>query len=576
MSDLRLPGWRRARVIGLVAAMLAVVSGCSIGTSPTAERVGDALGQPYSGQLAPPTPNTRDAVTLATAFLGAAEGGNDGAASQVTAFFTPHLKAVWTKPSDTSLTVIRVVGTPVRLSSIYGRWPVHINYEKVGQLSDSGQVVRLADPVVYRMTLWIPIQPGADGSLLIDEINAPDLPGLFISDDQLHSYYFTQPIYFWDSSYSTLVPDLRYLSRNLTPQNRAYTIVQWLLTGPASAFGVQKLPNGTTISNVTRRPDGTLVVKLSAAASAGGQKAVNRLYNQLRWSLATEDLLPAIELQIGNDVTKVDASDANQWNLAAQLRPVAQTFDISKEQVVAKTNSDDTVTALLAKKENKAVVSAAVTRDGRNAALVVRSSGTRALQLVAVGSDTTSTKMIWAPDLGRPVWIPGAQPIALVTANGRLYSAAPGDKAATNVTPHGFDNITAVSVAPDGRRIAFIADGHVEVAQIIVAGTSVSVDPEPRTLLLRAGLVAAGVAWGSDTGLYVVGALGDNPFVTQVTADGVIAEDRSANVPGLDPTDVVSYPVDNSSEVYVVTSQGVRNIAGQEAAGGLTAPFFIG
>ena len=66
----------------------------------------------------------------------------------------------------------------------------------------------------------------------MDEITgAPD--GLMLSDQALTTYYRIQPIYFWDSTDSALVPDLRYLPLTITSDQRARRVVQYLAAGPS-------------------------------------------------------------------------------------------------------------------------------------------------------------------------------------------------------------------------------------------------------------------------------------------------------------------------------------------------------
>ena len=120
------------------------------------------------------------------------------------------------------------------------------------------------------MTFWVVADD--QGNPRVDEIVGAT-PGLLLSDEALTRYYRIQPIYFWDQGYGTLVPDLRYLPLTIKPDQRASRLVQWLVAGPSSSLagGVQGLPTGTSpTDNVVTKDDGTLVVKLSAQAGAGG------------------------------------------------------------------------------------------------------------------------------------------------------------------------------------------------------------------------------------------------------------------------------------------------------------------
>jgi hypothetical protein len=125
--------------------------------------------------------------------------------------------------------------------------------------------------------------------------------------------------------------------------------------------------------------------------------------------------------------------------------------------------------------------------------------------------------------------------------------------------------VTALSVAPDGRRIAFVAQGRAYVAALVVSGSAVSVDSQLRPLV-PGQLDANGVAWTSEDRVLVAGSSGGKAALWRVRADGAVAEDQSPNESGL--VDVVAYPQNPvrpspSVEVMVQTSSVAYNLYGR-------------
>jgi hypothetical protein len=205
-------------------------------------------------------------------------------------------------------------------------------------------------------------------------------------------------------------------------------------------------------------------------------------------------------------------------------------------------------------------VSAAIGLKKSKAALVRQEAKTpKVVHRLWVGSltGTGDTKSpIYAPTnlasahMSRPVWISRPAPQVLVAADGRLFSArAPlaGHSGELPVTALNLPAavprpVTAVSVSPDGRRIALIAGGQVVVAALKLADP-IAIDD--RIGLVRTDLASPrAVAWSAETKLLVGGEpmKGTKTGLVEITIDGAGQE----SVPP------------NGSEVYPINLMSVR------------------
>jgi hypothetical protein len=584
MTD-RADGRRWTRIVGLVVSVIVMVvmAGCGVDASAVPEDAGDGLGadpQSASG-VAPPRPNQFSVpVDLVLGFLKATAGAGETAVQQVRAFLNGAGRKTWTAPeAQNDLTVIRVVAKRTEATQ-GGRTPVVVDYQVVGTLTERGRLTKLLDPAAKprQMKFWVAPQPEALTQLRIDEIeDAPE--GLLISDDGLIEYYSIQPIYFWDDAYSSLVPDLRYIVKGLSPATQANLVVQWIVEGPSPMLGgVQRLRSGATKEGVVTDDKGVLSIELNPLA-APDDKAITRLLYQLQWSLrGNGSSAPALSLKIGDIVRTAGISDTAYlpFNVAHLLPTDPQAFDIVAERVVALPTRPDgarPTVVLLDARENRGVVAAAVNRTLDRAALVVRRyDGTFALQILRRDEASQPAPRLVQAEMGRPAWVPGSQ-VVLVTAAGRIrwvnaMTGALGELPLRNV-----GDVTGVSVSPDGRRIAFVADRRLYVAQLGVGEGKVTVE-EPQLLSITGSLAVVAVAWASAEWLNLVGTVGSAAVLYEVTADGVIARRKDLST-GIEPSDIVAYPTAGfaaSGDVYVLTPSGAYVQGTSES--NLRAPFF--
>lgn len=583
--------WLRRTCALLLGAVL-VLSGCGVSATdrPTDEGDAESIGSPSDyTRSAPPEPEqAQTADDLVRNFLQAAAGGLGDANERVKRYLTGDAAANWIDPIDVQnpdLILIRIVSGPTRGAFIQDRGILFtVEYERVGTLTGHGRVDELADLEPPRqLTFWVTSE---DFSLRIREIIGWPDGQLLLSDEGLDRFYQKQPIYFWDKDYETLVPDLRYVPLTINPDQRARLRLNWLAAGPSLwlAPGVQTLPAGISPEPVTTT-DGKLHINLSTVA-AGEPEAMRRLLFQLQWSLTdlTDSIaMPEakIELSIGGQPVPVQAGETAFHGALHSYWYRGQPHRYQIRDGVVHPVGTTPAPAVLTVPQNSFVTSAAVSADQRVAALVRDDRfGGHSLYIVRDGQAPINVPVPTTNDLGRPSFVPGTDLLLVPTGgpDGKLLSVSTVDGSVADASrPIG---VTVAVISPDGRRVAYVADGAVYVAPLVIGSSGVTVGPNPRQLLADR-LTATTITWTSESWLVVAGTRGnDEPALWRVTADGAVAYDLSDRSFGLRVSDLVCFPDwlntrDGDAEVLAVTDQGVYTFRTQFATEpNLTAPFY--
>jgi len=561
------------RLIGLllVGATAVAVAGCGISPSEP-RRIGNGLvpGPGLGSDIQIPAPGPEPGAPTKTVenYFGAAVGGGDAAVQNVQSFLTQNWRSKWVPGSQ--LTIVRNLridpegALTDRTVTVTGR------YQRVGVLTDQGVLDDVSEEPQFVPFTFTLVAGENASQWSID--SGPQ--GMLLSDVALGRYYRDRPIYFWDANRQRLVPDLRYLALTTAPSTRPNMIVDWLINGPSRWLGqsVRRLPAGTKLkSAITKNSANELVVNLSAAAVGADPEDLQRLADQLQWSLRT-DSFPAIELQIEEQPKAVDGS-AERYLKVAPAVSRAERFGVTEGKLVPLPVGSQGSMAVLASTANRNVVSAAVTRDPNRVAFVRRAgNGTLYLSIQRSGEGTlpqpAEVGLGRTDSVTRPAWLPGATDGLVIAAAGRLY-AVTGSGGPTSITPDGVSGVTAVSVAPEGRRIAYIAHGRAYVAALVVNGSVVRVENQQRPLL-PGQLDATGIAWTSEDRVIVAGSANNKAALWHVRADGGVAEDlspaESARIDRL--IDVVAYPQSpvgpkTSVEAMVQTAAVAYNLYGR-------------
>ena len=554
----------------LVALLLVVgLAGCGISASDAPVDEGDAVAGDTSTTNAeikfPPSPDAaRTADQLVQDFLMAASGGTAVANEQVKAFLTGTARDGWRDLDNPPLTIVRTVEGPSTGAAVNDsgrfRTPVTVRYQVVGTLGDQGFIDELRDlTAVGTMVFWVVQQANNSGNLRVDEITGAPT-GLILSDQALTEYYRPQPIYFWDQTSTSLVPDLRYVPLTITAPQRANQLLRWLVAGPSPwlSGGVLRMPQYIT-SDPPQSDNGTLVVKLSPLAASGGPDGLKRLMFQLQWSLST----PRIALSIDDVIQPPPATETEylQHNISRIYDSSPQRYDINADQKVVPVPESVQGPAVLGMPENANVVFAGIGHGGAVAAFVRTVGNSRRLHIVREGMPGRFEPNLQSTSLGRPAFIPSSDLLLIATGgpSGKLYRVSTSDGTAADVTPRNLSGVTAVSVSPDGRRVALIAGGQAYVSSLSVANNTVTIGSSPRPVLANQ-LTTTAVTWTDEAWLYVAGTSGGAPAMWHVTADSVVAENVSDSLRGLRVDDLVAYPKgpgSGSADVLAYTQSGV-------------------
>jgi hypothetical protein len=531
---------RKRLAVALLAALVGL-AGCGVPGRSEPRTAGTAPGvndpRPGSNDPELPSPNgISDPSTLADRFFKAAAAGDvdptlrdqrfETAVRYAKDFLSPAAAAEW-KP-NAQVIVVDVTKGPVAGDS------VTVELRAVGVLDEWGAIEPLSDGAADAVpkTLTIQAETPAGSSEL--RIKGTPPPVLMLSTTALDVFYEGRAVYFWDTSGRYLVPDRRYLNRQVNAQKRARAVVERLLDGPSQMVesAVNSLPANLSINSNPVVDNNRTTVNLSAAAALE-QSDLSRLAMQLRWSLAPST--DPVEIQIDSRTKHIEEGPEyltrNPTYRAQAAGDVVQygLFGLVNGKVV-RVQSNGKPMPVLAEEHNTDVVAASVNPDRRTAALVRQAGNRQELWFVREGSEgvggaggVNAFRAMFPPDvttMGRPVYLPGSKGRFLVPSQGRLFDVMSDvtDSTAREVNLLN-RTLKAISVAPDGRRVAMIvvdAGGaeHVIVGTVNPDSNPVSIS-DKRTLDIGGLTNMRGVAWVLEHQLVVSGA----NWLTDVTID---------------------------------------------------------
>jgi lipoprotein LpqB-like beta-propeller protein len=569
------------RLLAVVVAATLLLAGCGIPDDTDVILVGPGPAEGpsigYSG-AAPPS-NTRDSATGKAQFvdyyLQAAAGDPDGAVNRVKEFLAPNIRDQF-KPDTGSVTVVRLVEKPLVNS---GSDNINLTVQPIGTLQANGAL----EPASEHKPMTVPLSVGSlTGQRGFFVTKLPD--GLLLTDTALDYYYQRHTIYFWNTEYTGLVPDLRYMPASVPPEQQPGKILDWLAAGPAQwlMLAVNKLPQGTKVAdNIPAINDDKLQVNLDTQEDLETDPIkVDRLRRQLLWSL--HPLTPrTLELKIGHQ-DAVDYTDSEYLNSNAAwgLADVPERFVISNGQIRRLADSPHSAdpVPVIKPEANRDIRLAAISNAGEHdfAAVV---TGVGAGQTLRVGVASTGSVADLKPVAGiagtleHPAWAittPGdtSTAVGLITVNGRVYGfSADGRRAQPVDWPSAPGPVTSLSVAPDGHRVALVANGRLYRGVLTSSGGGIGLSGVEEVFPPVVRSVAE-VAWSSEGWLVVAGIRPDGRFnIMDVTVDGAVANMRLEDI----GTEAVSYlaaypskPISTeewaSSESYV--ARGAWDVSG--------------
>ncbi|GAA1040075.1 hypothetical protein GCM10009557_60330 [Virgisporangium ochraceum] len=547
-----------AVALGCVAL---AVAGCGVPGSGEPESLADApgVGGPAApvGDLKLPAPSRQSSpAELVNNFLrvgAAADFTNPGlrkeqripaAVEYAKQFLTPAGKEAW-EPGDV-ITVIQV-GEPIQTVDKFT-----VPYRRVGELDGDGTLTPLVGAPQNEELEFKVAPEGDSGPRLLASAPGKLLP---LSLEGLQEYFEVRPVYFWDLRGRFLVPDRRYLSKGITAEKRVNTIVARVLAGPSEFLekAVVDPPVEASIGNATLNGN-NVVVNLPVSEQTDREDPLTMLASQLRWSLHPQRY--SVDLKVGG--RKVRTYSGTGYESANPSQPQTR-GGRNEERLYAAVNGTVkplepgvTPPSILSRPENANVVAAAVNVRQNSAALVRRTSATAPPQLWVgrTPADQSAAQFRLAQFGGsistfsRPSYLPGAGDRVLIVADNRLYDVDLGSGLASPVElPAVIGAPVAVSVAPDGARVAIVTATRAYVATLdpskvpalINSGTGGSV----REIFLGGLTNLKGVGWYYEHQLAVGG---ENGLVIAAIDGGALEAVGPVNLQGFRLTQLSAVP----------------------------------
>ncbi|MEH1128516.1 LpqB family beta-propeller domain-containing protein [Micromonospora sp. CPCC 206061] len=598
---------RRRSVLAAALAIGLGAAGCGIPdeTEVRVDGPGPSPGFATSGGVGaapPPRDSAASKEQFVDNFLLAAAGEPRETHLRVRNYLAPAVKDEFKESQEEPpVNLVRVRSRTVA-DNADGTSIATLQVDQVGVLDGDGRVNPPA-LTVTTYTIGIGQVEGNSGWFVTVPPNVLLLNVSALDSNPLNGYYEPQTIYFWNAERTALVPDLRYMPRAVPPEGQPTEILDRLIAGPSDLLrpAVRRLPAGTQRTGTVPDTGDRLEISLSAEAGAPDYDPAD-LGRQLIWSLPPslrKDLEVKIEGQSPRVITMDQAYlDANQAGTSSET---PERFAIYQRKIYrlnsSPNNGRDPLPALLTNAVNHDVLFAAlasgsgvtagalvVARGQRQQLIVGATGGDRPRSFTPVGSEHQS--------IGRPVWLKAPLDTGLVVVEGGLYQFGLDRGELTRVGLPGVPGaVSAVSAAPDGRRLAVVADGRLWVAALGRDDRSVevlAVRPVPTTLQQLTE-----VAWSGEGQLAVAGVRAGKSTIGKVTIDGVAEADPSYELGGGTVTYLVGFSSPGSVEgikiMYVAGGKGydaqgpeliiqaneVVNGPANAQPGNATAPFFL-
>lgn len=521
-------------VLAAVLGGVLLLGGCGIPDNTEVVRVGEPdaqAGNTAGADNAPEQSTREDAVDvkeLVSYYLEAAAAADfPTALKQVQGFLSPSLNTNFKVPNN-----IKVIDLDDSPEVTPGSDDVAIRAKTIGILNQNGILEPSAESGTQTYNLTVSEITGKDGLFVT---KAPQ--ALMLTTEALSEFYDQRTIYFWNRDHTALVPDVRYVSRFVSPLQEPQEVIKWLIDGPSGWLGdsVVPLPDGAAlVGNVPAVSDGRLQIRLNGQSiqPADDAEALDRLRRQLMWSL--HDLLPQVlSLQVGNlEQTDYRITEYQNDNASYRLAGTPERFAVYQGQIRRMAGSPGVGDPIpvIRPEANRDVQSAALARavsNRRYAALVTSANGRTVLRVggVAMG-EQTDLREVALPDgeVGTPVWAlttdddqTGA--LGLIIVGGKLHSfSASGGALRPVAWPGPPGTMTSVAVAPDGRRVALVVGGRLYVAAMTADGEGPELTTPRRTEIADLRTVTA-VDWFTETAVVVAGTRSDKDRVALMTSE---------------------------------------------------------
>jgi hypothetical protein len=518
---------RRSAVImtraaaALVLAVLVALAGCGVPSSSSPTEVGPApaAGDPVTQSGAVELPDrdgATNALELAKRFFQAGAAADwdpdrevdtriQAAQNHAQQFLEPELRKRW-QPGN----VILVADAQFTESLDF----VTVSLAPVGVLEANGVLRPWREGEAQPMQMRFQAVT-VNGTLLLSSPDGTLPNNVTLSLDGLRTLFEERAVYFWDITGSYLVPDRRYVNRGMSDEKRIRAIIKQCLLGPSDFLKNVVAPQTRTSTLDNPSLDGD---RVTVNLPPGGQEpnqndALRRIAAQIRWSVHRGSWSPDVEIQVNGrkqyEDTGTDFLEFNPSQPRAGQGPPDERrlFAVLEGRVVAVSRLAASP-SILSKPENSNVVLAAVHRSNNAAALVRQASnGNLELWLGRNAAEPAYIRVVFtgARSMSRPSFMPGAKGRLLIAVDGTLYDVATDGQAQAVKVPSQPGPVTAVSVAPDGARVALITGGKAVVAPLDSTAALASLG-EPRELYTPGVPEAHGIGWLYDDRVVVGGA----------------------------------------------------------------------
>ncbi|HEX2145053.1 MAG TPA: LpqB family beta-propeller domain-containing protein [Glycomyces sp.] len=556
------------------------LASCGIPTGKAPEVIDDAPTDFDSSSGAAPETfaPTTDAEETVENFLKAVSGDPASRDDRLN-IFTANGDAQYSEPGD-GIRLIAGLEAAVRDTGDLETATVNVTGSVVGTYLQDGLVRMNPTPAEYDETFTLQREGFQDSWLMTS------LPLQAALDyDYFREVYVQAPMYFQAGQAQLLVPDLRWIYRELEVETRRRLLLDWLILGPsdfASQSASTAIPPGTTTKTSTE--DGVVQIELLLGTTVEDDDARDAIAAQVAWSLGLdgEFVLSAD----GATLAEGTLTDWRRWNAIPEALPETAYFiaddtvwEYAGDQQVTQTSPDHSWVGFSA----DGLQQVAVGPGDRIAAITTGPDG----EVLQTGTSAAVMRAVTglSGNLTDPQWLDDD---TVIVVDGGVPTAVMPEPAGTQALAAAGDQVTAMALAADGRRLAYVQDGLAWVAPLgLDTDGNISVG-EPRQLGL--GIEnATDVAWSSENSLWVVGDRNDDQlFRVAIDNSRIEPQKGTGAFPQIsqiaaNPADPVESNSDRGEPVIIVANSTlyrlftdgpdeVRN--GDEPVAG-TAPFTV-
>lgn len=569
---------RRRTFLGLAASLGAatVTGACGIPSSSDPIRLGNAptQGPPeFDRRMPHQADDAKQPADLVEYFLLAAAGGNSTggdrpdallqAQSRMRDFFTDGAKKQW-QPGSRILVVRASIGLPT--SADTGELTIGVVCVPLGYLDEFGDVEPVQNVPFNVVFTVMSVGSVGNNQWRIDAIERAGASNdLLLMDSALENenLYQALPAYFWDQDADILVPELRYMPAVISSVKRPAEIVRWLKQGPSSWLSsvLKPVPQEIEVKDSDFDPDAAhLTLNLSSKAANLGD--VQRKFAIQVWWMLRQGTVE-VSVEGASTGIRIDSAAAMTFNPAARVEDGAEVerFCIVDGKVWETEGQQPPLLSPAGNPNpNTEVLLAAMTRTKQNGALVRRADKQSLLWIGTVNGSGESQTAAYFPTavagkvFSRPVWVGRPRRSVMIVVDSVLQTVnpkTPNQAGATGVPvtlPRGLPlPVSAVSVAPDGRRIALVAGGQVIVAAMSFGdGGTVSILEPFRTVYTPLTSQRA-VAWGTVWSLLVGGVPGPSDPASLLMVPLSSAVQRPLPAKTLTVDQISSHPANDNS-----------------------------